>query len=426
MRGVQPIAAAMLWAASALSAADDNHRYMGVSSCASSQCHGRTEKDATGNVWLNEYRIWRSDDYHSLAYKKLLNKESRLIAAKLGLASAHESALCLSCHATYVPKALRGREFQLSDGVGCESCHGPAEKWLATHDDAGVTHQDNVRNGLYPLSNPSARAQRCYSCHMGGGDRFVTHRILGAGHPRLSFELENFTANQPAHYALDEDYRRRKAPINGAVLWLNGQIEGSRRYLSLLQSRLMQEERLTPELAFYDCQSCHHGLDPKDMRWITQRRAQGLEPGALRLQDHHLRMLELISEVISPADTVRLRTLVNQLVAAGQKNRAEVLARAKELDGWIQSRGANWLRGAGQDQMRNVRRRIVTLAATGTVVDFGTAEQGWLSIVALSAYLGDEQKLAPAIDDLFDALGNDETFRPGSFAAAARRVAGRF
>jgi hypothetical protein len=426
VRGARVLAVAAMCAVPAIAMADAVPRYMGVSSCASSQCHGRIDPDPTSNVWLNEYRIWRGDDRHSRAYKALLNPVSRQIAAKLGLGSPHESALCLNCHAMNVPAAERGPKFNLMDGVGCESCHGAAEKWLSSHDDSGVTHQDNLRNGMYPLSDPAARAQRCYGCHMGSSDGFVTHRILGAGHPRLSFELENFTSNQPAHYTLDNDYRRRKGDINGAVLWLSGQIEGSRRFLSLLQTKLMQEGRLVPEFGFYDCQSCHHGLDPKDLRWLPQRRAQGLEPGAMRLQDHHLRMLEIVSDTMTAGETARLRALVNQLVAAGQTNREAIIAGARGLDGWIQSHRADWLRSAGASQMREIRRHLLAQAAAGTVVDYGTAEQGLLSIVTLSAYLGEQERLATPIDELFDSLGNDETFRPARYAAAAKRVAGRF
>ncbi|MGK0321912.1 MAG: hypothetical protein ACI9JP_004111, partial [Granulosicoccus sp.] len=36
---------------------------------------------------------------------------------------------------------------------------------------------------------------------------------MGAAHPRLSFELDLFTANQPAHYSVDADYMARKGTI---------------------------------------------------------------------------------------------------------------------------------------------------------------------------------------------------------------------
>jgi len=426
MRITRLLAVTLLLAAPGLALPQDTPRYMGVSSCASGQCHGRIDRDPTTNVWLNEYRIWRGDDYHSRAYRTLLTPESRLIAAKLGLASANESPLCLNCHAANIPVAQRGPEFQLTDGVGCESCHGASEKWLSTHDDKGVTHQDSVRHGLYRLSDPLTRAQRCYNCHMGTADRFATHRILGAGHPRLSFELENFTANQPAHYSLDEDYRRRKGGIDTASLWLGGQIEGSRRFLQMLQTRYMQSPGLTPELGFYDCQGCHHGLDPLDRRWSLQRRSQGLEPGALRLQDHHLRMLEVISDVLSPGESAQLRGLINRLVAAGQSSREATAQSAKGLDSWIQAHSQGWIRARSPAQMRDIRKRLVAQAASGGLVDYGTAEQGLLSIVTLSTYLGEQDRLAPAIDVLFDALGNDETFRPSRYAATARQVFGRF
>ena len=34
-------------------------------------------------------------------------------------------------------KAVLGKGFSLADGVSCESCHGPAERWLTVHYQAG-------------------------------------------------------------------------------------------------------------------------------------------------------------------------------------------------------------------------------------------------------------------------------------------------
>ena len=55
-----------------------------------------------------------------------------------------------------------------------------------------ATHAGNVARGLYPTSDPVAQARLCLSCHFGNRDKFVTHRMMGAGHPRMSFELETF------------------------------------------------------------------------------------------------------------------------------------------------------------------------------------------------------------------------------------------
>jgi hypothetical protein len=405
----------------------DENAHLGVATCASSNCHGKLTRSKSSDVWLNEYRVWRSEDYHSRAYKTLSSAASKLIAKKLGLTSATTANICLDCHADNVPPGRRGTKFQISDGVSCEACHGGAEHWIATHDNSGVTHEQNVRNGMYPTDRPADRARLCLSCHMGSEDRFATHRILGAGHPRLSFELENFTANQPPHFSIDDDYRNRKGRVGGAKLWITGQIEAARRYLVMLESAYLMDRRWMPELAFYDCQSCHHGLDPYDLRWLASRRETGLEPGSLRLQDHHLRMLEVISQVLTPERTAELVGLVDGLVLAGQTSRSDISAAAEPLAAWIANHGTAWLRSdVSAPQVRNIRRRLLANAASGQLIDYGTAEQGLLAIVTLTTYLGEEEQFATAIDKLFAGLGNDETFKPAHYSAAAIQVESGF
>jgi hypothetical protein len=401
--------------------------HLGVASCDGSNCHGKADKQPNVNVWLNEYRVWRAQDYHSRAYRTLLSEQSRSIAAKLGLASASTAAECLNCHADNVPANRRGPKFQITDGVACEACHGGAQGWIDTHDDRNSTHERNVANGMYPSDDPSARARLCLSCHMGTVNRFLSHRLYGAGHPRLSFELENFTANQPPHYTVDDDYRRRKGDIAGVTLWLTGQLEASQRYLELLQSGNLKAGQWVPEFAFFDCQGCHHGLDPNDVRWRAERRAQGVAPGAMRLQDHHLRIAETVCDVVAPGETGELRGRINALMTAGQKGRDATVQAARALSEWLSSRGAGWRKqGINREQIRQIRRKLIQQASADTFVDYGTAEQGLLSIVTLTTYLNEESQLAGAIDTLFTALGNDENFNPGRYQAAARNVAGRF
>ena len=92
---------------------------------------------------------------------------------------------------------------------------------------------------------------------------------MGAGHPRLSFELEAYTSNQPAHYVVDADYDERKGRIDGMNLWLTGQIESTRRMSDAAADRHVPSGGMFPELAFYDCHSCHHPMDK--IRWNAQR-----------------------------------------------------------------------------------------------------------------------------------------------------------
>ncbi len=250
----------------------DTYQHLGVASCATGVCHGKLTEEENSNVWLNEYRIWSGDDRHARAYQTLLTDQSKAIARKLGLANAQGAKICLDCHSDNVPQAQRGTKFQLSDGIGCEACHGGAEKWIESHTEPGVTHAKNLAAGMLGTEDINVRAQVCLSCHLGTGNQFATHRIMGAGHPRLGFELEAYTANQPAHFAVDEDYINRKGAPSGFEVWRAGQVESTRRYLQLMNTALFAEGDLLPDFSFYDCHSCHHPME--NIRWPNVRTAE--------------------------------------------------------------------------------------------------------------------------------------------------------
>jgi hypothetical protein len=80
----------------------------------------------------------------------------------------------------------------MSDGVACETCHGPAQRWIRTHVEPDATHAKNIANGMYPTADDVQRARLCQSCHLGTAEKFVDHRMIAAGHPRLAFELDTF------------------------------------------------------------------------------------------------------------------------------------------------------------------------------------------------------------------------------------------
>ena len=172
---------------------------------------GRTAPLKDSRVQQNEFIIWHREDKHAKAYTVLFNDASKRMARNLGIKAAHTDKLCLDCHADNIPAEHRGKRFQIDDGVGCETCHGGGERYLGPHVSGTRTHAENVKLGLYPAEEPEARATLCLSCHLGTKDKLATHRIMGAGHPRISFELDTFTHIQPMHFKLDKDYRSGKA-----------------------------------------------------------------------------------------------------------------------------------------------------------------------------------------------------------------------
>lgn len=102
------------------SARDKKAKYLGARAC--KNCH-RAEKKG------DQYTKW-TKARHADAYKTLKTPEAVEVAAKLGIKEPHKSGKCLKCHVTAygVEKKRLARKFKHSDGVQCESCHGPAEK----------------------------------------------------------------------------------------------------------------------------------------------------------------------------------------------------------------------------------------------------------------------------------------------------------
>ncbi len=302
---------------------DSEDKHLGVATCAGSTCHGTPKPFEDSPVLQNEFITWHREDQHAQAYKVLLNEQSRRIARSLGLDNAHTAKECLVCHTDYVAEEARGRRYQLSDGVGCEACHGGAERWLGLHVTGAGTHEENVQAGLYPTEDPSARATLCLSCHLGNvGQRRIDHRIMGAGHPRLSFELDTFTIIEPWHFKIDDDYGKRKPVFSHAEIWALGQLSAAATFLdSLVNSK---HKGIFPELVYFDCQSCHHPMAYGDLfkhpkRGWTPRRTTGLGPGVVRLNDATLLMVASIARGVSRQSGTDVRGALKALhLATGQ------------------------------------------------------------------------------------------------------------
>ena len=268
-------------------------KHLGVASCSSSTCHGSTVSFADSNVLRNEFRVWYEQDPHAQAYQTLLTPESQEISRKLGIEAAHKADICLDCHTDFVPVTQRGTEFDLADGVGCEACHGGAENYLSSH--TLKNHKDNLNKGLRKTEDPIVRGEICVSCHIGDHPtRQITHTIMGAGHPRLSFELNTFSKIQPAHFNVDNDYTDRKGSVNELSLWASGQVVAAKQLLHNLKSS--PRSGLFPEFAHMDCLGCHQSM--KKITWTKDPITQ-LRPGALRYQDAHLMMSYHIARVLT-------------------------------------------------------------------------------------------------------------------------------
>ncbi|MBM3516152.1 MAG: hypothetical protein FJX59_20905, partial [Alphaproteobacteria bacterium] len=269
--------------------------HLGVGSCGGSSCHGALEPWSGSTVLQNEFVVWQEKDPHSDAYKTLQSEESKRIARNLGLPNATEADICLDCHADNVPEAKRAKGFQMSDGVGCESCHGGGEQWLGIHISGRADHAENIKAGLFPTEDPEARARLCLSCHLGDKDRVITHRIMGAGHPRLAFELDTYSITQPAHFKVDADYTKRKGTPDHFKIWAVGQVVAVESLLDAMLDPNRNQDGIFPELVFFDCHSCHHPMS--NVRW-EPRDSHGISPGVPRLNDANILMMAALLDQV--------------------------------------------------------------------------------------------------------------------------------
>src|SRR5580704_11186603 len=112
----------------------ESAKYIGPGSCAATSCHGSVKPVADSRILQNEYSTWIIKDKHSQAYQALTGDIGERMARILKVGSKAEDApKCLACHALNPPQDQRGRAFEISEGVSCENCHGPASAWLGPH-----------------------------------------------------------------------------------------------------------------------------------------------------------------------------------------------------------------------------------------------------------------------------------------------------
>jgi YVTN family beta-propeller protein len=102
--------------------------------------------------------LWRLGP-HAQAYAVLGTKEAAELAKKAGVEDPQSSPACLKCHATgSAPGAARAKTHDLTEGVGCESCHGPGSDYApaAVMRDKATAARAGLR---------SVTEKTCLGCH---------------------------------------------------------------------------------------------------------------------------------------------------------------------------------------------------------------------------------------------------------------------
>ncbi len=272
--------------------------WIGSQSCASATCHGGGVDQ--GEAWHHSYSLSRSADPHATAGALLYDADSRRIVKALAPGATTEieydlalRTRCISCHLTATPADVVSQEplslVHVGEGVGCESCHGPAGEWKDMHVLESWTGPMRFQpaTGMLDTESITGRAEGCVRCHVGsrsadGIVRDMNHDLIAAGHPALRFDLLIYNDNIPHHWddtgivekAFGESSLKVRRVGRSIGLAAAAKLSSERALASLPQGEPSQNagHRTTggivpwPELSDFDCFACHQSLSPKSYR----------------------------------------------------------------------------------------------------------------------------------------------------------------
>jgi len=416
-------AAALGWAAAVESATplpyQSADRHLGVASCASSVCHGAVQPPKRPGALMNEFVTWSHQDSHAKAFLALLGPQGRSIAAKLRIGPAESAKICLDCHADNVPEARRAKSFLLTDGIGCEACHGGAERWISSHASSRSNYREDIKAGMFPTADLNERAALCLSCHHGTADKFASHAIMAAGHPRLSFELDTFLALEPVHYRIDENYRRRKPSYTGTEVWCRGQLLTAQVQLLALQGPMITAPHTFPELALFNCTACHDSSMHR-LEWRARQLTGDMGPGTVPINDANLRMSWVIARTISGVDGARIQKLARALQQSVTGDPRQIAAASAQLRSALSRVLANIGDDRAALQPRALLDNIIQAGTEGEYRDYLGAEQAVMALEVLMIESKPAGTSKMQLDELYRLLRSDETYRSADFIAALK------
>ena len=425
------------------SVAADNEpvKYIGPGSCAATSCHGSVKPIGGSRILQNEYSTWIIKDKHGRAYQALTGDVGERMARILQVGTkAEEAPKCLACHALYSKAEQRGREFEISEGVSCENCHGPASAWLGPHTTRSWPHEKSIALGMYDTRDVIHRTERCMECHLGTKDKFVDHEMIAAGHPDLFFELDSFSAVMPRHWKVPRETEPGKPGEDAAWVgvrdWSTGQAVQLRAEMERLTWRAKGErfdrKDVWPEYSELSCFACHHALGPAKDSWRQEHGYVGRRPGDPAWNSSRYAVFRLLAMQI---DSGLAEELGRQLtVVSGEMSKLNpdrnAVASAALAASPLAQRIAERLVIMPYDQtiVLQMLRRITEDAENISNADERAAEQATMALDSLYiAYsrdvkLGNVADVRAAINGLFQQLEYPSAYNADQFASSLHRI----
>jgi hypothetical protein len=189
------LAVGMAWLALATagSASAKEHLYVGAAKCRS--CH---KKELIGN----QYEKWQKGP-HAKAFATLKGDKALKIAKEKGLSKPpHENPDCLKCHVTGhgIPAARMRYPLKASDGIQCESCHGPGNDYRKKK-----VMSDEKKAIAAGMWKPGKEQKICTDCHNDESPSWDPNRYTLANGTKVGFDFEQ--AKEKIEHEIPEDVK---------------------------------------------------------------------------------------------------------------------------------------------------------------------------------------------------------------------------
>ena len=292
--------------------AEHSQGMVGAWSCGASNCHGGERHELVPPQRSGgELEIYRSRDPHGRAGELLETERFADILLRLKIAEKLPQTAsrgyrvldqvrlqeCMNCHNPadmenrWSPET-GARSTSLTFAIECETCHGSAQHWIASHARPGWNRMAATLQGFQDTKNLLVRGRACSQCHVGDANHDMNHDMIAAGHPPLRFELASYVAKLPKHW--HDRKARTLTPHLELQLWLAGQIANFDSSLTLLESRKQRSREVNdnrtpgelasvlignrpttswPEFAEYSCTGCHQAIT-SSANWSAAKQRQ--------------------------------------------------------------------------------------------------------------------------------------------------------
>ncbi len=226
--------------------------------------------------------------------------------------------------------------------------------------------------------------------------------------------------------------------MNGVKTWAIGQALMVERRMNLMLDSKYAGDGLFPELAFFDCHSCHspmsQSLPTKNgnfpAAW-SPRPGTGVGPGVVKFNDSNMLMLKIALDMAGSNLADKMASDMRALHKAAQTSRGAMTSAASAARETARAAvKALSAKEVGKAEMMKAAKTLAQQSSQGFFADYESAEQATMALGAFVEAMrvaghidsADYDNLSKQMEAVYGAVSDDEAFIRGAFISAVKKV----